>query len=693
MEMHQQQQQQDRRIVWMLAGFFFVALLLSYSNHYNNSFHFDDHHTITGNKDIRDLSDPMKFFRDGTTGTNKGGINYRPLVALMNAVDYNLAGNEYDTYYFHRSIFFWYVVQLICMFFLFRNILNISHRHRWNNLIALFITALYGLHTTNAETINYIIARSDSFSTLWMVVGILMYQYKFTRKFHLYLIPMIIGLFTKQTGIMFPPLLFVYIMLFDEKISLTDPFGAENRKKLGRTILKSLPAFVVGLGIFIFNQKVMTPLAGYNTGRSKFWYLITQTYVIATYLGNFILPVGLTIECDFHLLDSVLSSEAIIGFVVNGAMIALALWAFRRFETYPITYGIIWMYLAFVPTSSIIPRFQIANHHRMFFPFVGLVLAVGWVIGWWAIRNEKKVEKTPLLKWGLPIAATAVILAYGYGTYQRNFVWATPATAWEDAVQKSPESGRVLKYWADILAGRKDYDEAAKYYDLALVQWPRNPGLHMSMVNFKMKHRPDATDEEIEEHFKKATDRGQFVPHSYQKYAKWLMDKERYKDAKKITDKGIKKIKPKTDSHKKAVEKLEKLKVKIDKEYGKVMAEDVDSMEQLIVNEPKKLKHYKRLCDVYYKMGEYEKCIETAQRGFTAKERDAGLWNFICVSHNKMAQWDKGIEACKKGIEINDKIKRLHANLEWAEKGKAEAAGGAKKAEVKIEDLDTEDER
>ena len=44
--------------------------------------------------------------------------------------------------------------------------------------------------------------------------------------------------------------------------------------------------------------------------------------------------------------------------------------------TRPISFGILWFIITLLPTSSVIPLAEILNDHRMFFPYIGLVLAM-----------------------------------------------------------------------------------------------------------------------------------------------------------------------------------------------------------------------------------------------------------------------------------------------------------------------------
>ena len=202
--------------IFILSVAILGILIAAYSNHFTNGFYFDDAHVINSNGAIRDISNIPSFFTDPTTFSSQPANQaYRPMVTLLDAFDYWMAGGELNPVYFHAHIFFWYIVQCVLMFFLFRSIIQISIKHRWSDYIALIAVGWYALHTANAETINYVSARSDSFSTLCVVAGLLLYQVKRTRKLYLYLIPLLIGVMTKQSAVMAYPLLFLYIYFFE----------------------------------------------------------------------------------------------------------------------------------------------------------------------------------------------------------------------------------------------------------------------------------------------------------------------------------------------------------------------------------------------------------------------------------------------------------------------------------------------
>src|SRR5512143_2133597 len=85
------------------AALLLIALVAAYANHFHNSFHFDDAHTIVNNAAIRQLRNIPLFFRDATTFSSlPSNQSYRPLVSTLLAIDYSL-GHGLRPFWFHLS--------------------------------------------------------------------------------------------------------------------------------------------------------------------------------------------------------------------------------------------------------------------------------------------------------------------------------------------------------------------------------------------------------------------------------------------------------------------------------------------------------------------------------------------------------------------------------------------------------------
>src|SRR5262252_5346733 len=89
-----------------------LILLAAYSNHFQNSFHFDDAHTIVNNAAIRELKNVPLFFKDARSFSSlPSNQSYRPLVSTLFAIDYKLSG--LNPLAFHLSIFTLFVALLL----------------------------------------------------------------------------------------------------------------------------------------------------------------------------------------------------------------------------------------------------------------------------------------------------------------------------------------------------------------------------------------------------------------------------------------------------------------------------------------------------------------------------------------------------------------------------------------------------
>src|ERR1041385_7868795 len=156
------------------AGLLALILLAAYANHFLNSFHFDDAHTIVNNAAIQSLRNIPVFFRDATTfSALPSNQSYRPLVSTLLAIDYRLG--ELQPFWFHLSIFALFVALTMLLAFVTYRILQIVAPSSANLWIAGAAAVWYGLHPANADTVNYIIASSEVISTLGVIASFAVY--------------------------------------------------------------------------------------------------------------------------------------------------------------------------------------------------------------------------------------------------------------------------------------------------------------------------------------------------------------------------------------------------------------------------------------------------------------------------------------------------------------------------------------
>jgi tetratricopeptide (TPR) repeat protein len=658
----------------------FFGIILTYSNHFHNNFQFDDSHTIVDNVYIKDMKNFSKFFTDGSTLTPlPANQSYRPMATLSYAFDYWMAGKKLDTFYFHLSNFFWYLVQLVFMYFLFIKIFNLAFKHEFNKYFALFAVGWYGLHTANAETINYICARSDSYSTLFVIIAFVMFLYSKTcRKWFLYFIPLILGCLMKPTALMLAPFLFFYIFLFEKNISLTEILKKKNFKSIIQTIYLTLPVFMMAAILYLF-QKKMTPSTFTPSYTPLYNYLITQPFVFAHYLWTFFVPNTLSADSDWQTLPSIANYRFFIGMLINLFMVFIAFRTSKKQLTRPIAFGILWFYIALIPTTMV-PLAEVLNDHRTFFPYVGLMISVCWALIILFYKYEKAFANAGTFKFLVVCFALFILFSNAYGTRERNKVWATEETLWHDVTIKSPKNGRGLMNYGLTQMRQGKYEAALQYFQQALVYNPYYTYLYVNIgiVKNSMNNPTDAED-----NFKKAIQYGPDFYDAYYYYAQFLSQHDRDLEAIPLLKQSIA-LSPAYMSSRYLLMQV------YQKEYDwDQLSEFAQQTLQIIPNDSISLRYieasrnrktrteealdlakqnptaenYLNLSLVYYNERMYQKCVDACNEALKIKPNYAEAYNNIASAENMLGKWIAATDACNKCLNLKPGYSLALGNL------------------------------
>ena len=638
-----------------LIAVFIAALTLVYWNHFDNGFHFDDNHTIVNNGYITDIGNLPLFFIDSRTQSSlPENQSYRPVITSLNAIDYWVAGGL-NSVVFHWHIYLEFLLLLVFLYLVILKVFAVSSGQK-HYYLALFATAFFAFHTATAETLNYIIARSDGFSTLMVLAGMLIYISNTSWKKQLGLIPFLLGCLAKPTTLMLAPLLVVYSLLL-ETPSLT--VRAENpafTTSLLRTINSTTSYFLIGLGMYLFTRTMYsdTWIPG---GNSVLHYLNTQPYVIFIYLKTFILPTGLSADTDLKIITEFLAPRVLLGLFVILVLLLAAWFSSRKRITLPISYGILWFFICLTPTSSLIPLSEVLNHHRTFLPYIGLVMAATWSI-YLLVRRLRTEVSSALVKYALPTMGILFLSFHAYGTYQRNEVWDSDLSLWYDVTIKSPENGRGLMNYGLAEMRRGNMQMAINYYEKAQgTDYGRHAYLYINLGIATNALSDRNGDQQLkvkaEKYYKTALRYGAHYPNTHYYFADWLHKNKRSSAAFPYAKKAIE-LSP---AHKPARELMQKISIVTSQEleFAKVHAE--------ILNTPEA---YLNLSLQSYNLGEYENCIEASINALKLRPNYASAYNNICSANNMLGNFDLAIEACERALLIDPNHARAQGNLNWA---------------------------
>jgi Tfp pilus assembly protein PilF len=636
-----------------------AGLVLTYSNHFNNPFHFDDAHTIETNAAIRDIKNISRFFVDGTTSSSlPANQAYRPGLSTLNAIDFWLGGKDVPVpFYYHRSIFIVFVLLAIALFFFFLKIYNLAYEHKNNKWVALFTVTFFCYHTATAETINYIIQRAESFSTFMIILAFLIYFYlPKVHKFYLFIIPVLIGFTVKEPTIMFMPLLFLFIFLFEKEGSFTELLQKKGMQRFLKALLFTLPGIILCLVLFSYSRS-KTPENWTSGGGDPIVYLQTQMFVIVHYVNNFFLPLNLSADTDWKPIVNPFDDRVIVGALFILTMIVLAFRASRNKESRPVAFGILWFFVALLPTSSVFAFAEVLNDHRPFFPYIGLVMAVVWACVLF-IRKHQTAFNNPIVKILVPAFCLLLLTAHGIGAHHRNDVWSSGEKLWKDVTVKSPGNGRGWMNYGNSQMAKGNYPEALIAFNKAKDLWPYYSYVH---INLGILHAATGKHAEAENYYKTAISLDAKNPETYRYYGKWLIDRQRYPEAQSILQQGLK-ISP---QH---LEMQQFYNIAMQYTGGKnVRLENM--LEQLKTNPT--AEGYLNLSLEYYNLGDYQKCVEASEQSLKLKPDYELAYNNICSAYNAMKQYDNAIAACEKALQIKPDFELAKNNLKLTKTEKA----------------------
>lgn len=642
---------------WLPLGIVLLAVCATYANHFENGFHFDDAHAVIENPYIRSLKNLPRFFTDASTfSVLPANRTYRPFVSASLALDYSLA-HGYVPFWFHLSTFLVFLLQLIGMYALFAAVLDRVRPHpdasAGNRIAALFAVAWYGMHPAMAETVNYIIQRGDIYCTVGVVAALALYvRLPRLRRTGFYLLPFAFGLLSKPPAIVFPALLWLYIVLF----------GSLEERKVGQVVKAVLPAAIVGAAVMVF-ESAMTPKTYTPSILSATAYRITQPYVLLRYFRSFFLPTHLNIDTDLVAFSSV-NGQAIAGFAFVAILLAIAWACVRKIDTRPIAFGLFWFLVTSLPTS-LYALSEVENDHRMFLPFVGLVLAVTWG-AYLLLEVLLRSTRNPSLSRRLALGMAVVVsFVYAAGTHARNKVWRTDESLWLDDVKKCPHNGRGLMNYGLTQMAKGAYPVALAYFQRALQYTPNYATLEINLgiVESAMRH-----DTEAAWHFRRALQLAPLSDDSYFFYGRWLYQTGDLHGAIRELETAVR-LNPSKLPARDLLATAYSVAGAADKARNLAsetlqMAPSDGPAARIRVQPASGAVEYWINASLYqYQSGNYPGCIADAQEALKIKPDSALAYNNIGAAYAGMKEWDRAIQNEREALRIDPSFAVAKNNL------------------------------
>ena len=389
---------------WMVAGL--VTLTgLCYVNSLDNSFHYDDSHSIVENYYIRHLGNIPRFFTDPQTFSREPAMAmYRPLVVTTYAANYALG--HYETRGYHLFNVFVHALAALIAFAILRQVLGDAKRAWWGS-------AFFALHPIQSQAVNYISSRAELLGALGVLAAFYLTFVK-SEHWRWALLAYGLALLSKSTAVVLLPLM-----------TLGELRRQPELRNWGRHLFFWLLTGVY-LALIMANGFLSKSLA--QDVRPYGTQIYTQLKALVYYIKLLIMPVGLSVEHHFSVSER-LGEGAVLAACAFVASLAYLTWRGWQ-KRHGSALGSGWFF-AGLGLTFFVPLNVLVNEHRLYLAALG---GIGLAV--WGFHRYK----ASLL---LRLCSLGLLLVFGVMTVQRNAVWQDEKTLWREAVRVAPKMFRV----------------------------------------------------------------------------------------------------------------------------------------------------------------------------------------------------------------------------------------------------------
>jgi hypothetical protein len=371
----------------------------------------------------------------------------RPLLMTSFWIDYHRAGGA-DPHAFHSTnVLLHFLTSVVATVIVLRLLEWAGVEPRRRAVLAIFSGALFLLHPLQTESVAYVASRSEVLSVLFYYAAFAVFLWRPGESMTLLRAVAILILFgaaagTKEHTLTLPVLLV-----------LTDYFWSRGGVRKNAMLYGLLAVAAAVGGIYVWRVMRTANTAGFGMrDLTPLQYFLTQGRVIWIYVRMFVLPFGQNIDPDIPISRG-FDPGAILGLIALAGA-AVSAWIYRK-RWRLASFGVFLFLLLLAPTSSFIPIKDVLAEHRMYLPFLGLVL-----ICCEALRRMQFSQVVTI--------SVVTLLICSMLTYKRSQVWMSPLALWQDAVNKSPDKYRPRFQLAfQLQYGENRCVDAVKSYEIA----------------------------------------------------------------------------------------------------------------------------------------------------------------------------------------------------------------------------------
>lgn len=348
--------------------------------------------------------------------------------------------------------------------------------------IATTSAMLFALHPLAVESVTYVVQRFTSLCTLFYLLALWLHlragNVEQRRLRWLMraasMVVTLLGMLTKECMFTAP-----FMAVFLDRFVQGTPLRLALRRALPLLVcLPVIPALLLACSwaqnggdmsltkaVHLMNSKDLP----YATGD----YAITQITVVMDYLRKLCWPSGLNVDPDWPLYRTLWTPPVLLAAGIGVLLLAGAVagYAWHRSDSrfVCIFAFTVWFFFTISTSSGIAPLPDLMSEHRSYLPSVGFFVVVACLLDLLRVRLQS-------MRWRfavVPALVTCWSAALFVTTWQRDEVWRTSISLWEDATTKSPGKIRAWGNLASAYAVAARHEDALRSCDRALELEPR----------------------------------------------------------------------------------------------------------------------------------------------------------------------------------------------------------------------------
>lgn len=382
-------------------------------------------------KDVANI--PAAFLNDVAWGQSQQF--YRPVLTLSFMFNAIMGGK--NVWFYHLTNIMLHLGCILQVFWLFKKLTG-------GRGSAFVLSLLFAAHPALSPAVAWIPGRNDPLLGLFIFSSLAaLISYRENNKWQWYVLHLFLflcALFTKETSAAIPAVFLVFLFLV---------YGRQKAKQYSYLSAGWLACLA---GYFSLRLSVLPRVPPVMNTVSE------NALGLLGYIGKLVFPANLSVmpmPQDTHWF---FGTAALVLFI---AMFALK--GIRNKKIF--LAGLVWFAVFLAPTVFRITDFANMLEHRLYVPFLGLMLMVSQAE---AICHYKKTFLT---------FASGLFLLFSVFSVQHSRDFKDPLSFWQNAVKTSPHCSLAHRSLGMMYLNQKDPAGAAARFQAGLSYDPQNPGL------------------------------------------------------------------------------------------------------------------------------------------------------------------------------------------------------------------------